>query len=130
MGLNTTTSKSLMRVLLINALSSTMALDASAPDALSPAASSVTSGSSGLYGMVLGFVFTILCLMVGFAWVTRTRALKSALMMSFGLQYTMVHRVLMIQQVHIDDADVHLENIMRETKRLLDRRMARLRQEM
>ena len=59
MGLNTTTSKSLMRVLLINALSSTMATDAFAPDAL--AASSSTTGSSGLYGMVPGFVFTIMC---------------------------------------------------------------------
>ena len=47
MGLNTTTSKS-----------------------NTPAASSSSTGSSGLYGMVLAFVFTIICLMIGFAWVT------------------------------------------------------------
>ena len=54
-----TTSKSLMRVLLINAFSTTMAMDALA-----------THATSGLLGMMMALALTILCLLVGFALVT------------------------------------------------------------
>ena len=73
MGLNTSSSKSLMRVLLINALSSTMAMDpmdAFAPSSLSASASPMSSSSSGFYSVVFGFIITFLCLLAGFIWVT------------------------------------------------------------
>ena len=65
MGFNGTTSKSLMRVLLINALSSTMAMELPADP--SPSSSSSTSG---LFGMVMAFLLTIICLFCGFLVVT------------------------------------------------------------
>ena len=207
MGLNTSSSKSLMRVLLINALSSTMAMDsmdAFAPSSLSASASPMSSSSSGFYGMVFGFVITFLCLLAGFIWVTahfgaelqnrlQQMRVKSVLPSVLALLrgYASEHGISLNEAgeeeaptldpyvedenteseheetfeeklsryqnasceecsddefwrtVHhgaptADDpasahrryTDIHLENIMRETNRLLNRRMARLRQEM
>jgi len=65
MGFNGTTSKSLMRVLLINALSSTMAMELPAD----PLTSS-SSSTSGPFGMVMAFLLTIICLLGGFLVVT------------------------------------------------------------
>ncbi|CAL1158193.1 unnamed protein product [Cladocopium goreaui] len=65
MGFNGTTSKSLMRVLLTNALSSTMAMGMPAD----PLTSS-SSSTSGPFGMVMAFLLTIICLFGGFLVVT------------------------------------------------------------
>ena len=61
MGFSGTTSKSLMRVLLINALSSTMAMELP-----SDPSTSSSSSTSGPFGMVMAFLLTIICLLGGF----------------------------------------------------------------
>jgi hypothetical protein len=65
MGFNTATSKSLMRVLLINALSSTMAMEMPVIPS-----SSTPSSSSGFFSMVLALLLTTFCMLCGFLVVT------------------------------------------------------------
>eukprot|EP00435_Cladocopium_sp_Y103_P000874 s1025_g1.t1 len=60
LGFNGGNSKSLMRILLINALGSTMAMDSSAVQPL----------TTGVWRLFLAFLFTMICLLVGFLWVT------------------------------------------------------------
>ena len=194
MGSNTATSKSLMRVLLINALSSTMAMEMPVIPS-----SSTPSSSSGFFSMVLAFLLTTFCLLCGFMLVTAhfgaqlqdrlqtlrmDVTLKEVLSLLKGYQgdhgldenaeeevpttdaideseddghvetyrekleryqnsgideisddefWRLVHRGALTEEdtaaFHRQYTDAHLENILRETNRLLDTRMQRLRTE-
>lgn len=62
-GMNVSTSKGLMQILLLNALNLGVAMDSRANGSLSP------GGMSGFYKLILAFLCA-LCMVVGFMWIT------------------------------------------------------------